>query len=266
MSGYRRINEQQQTRGCKLQAANPQTTLKWIYDQALRELLSSSVTGRRDHQPQLDYQLEVAKEPGAPVNLNTPLSDIEDRDFKLVRCDGKPFHEIDDATTAAEGAVGGDGDGGSGGRNPATRTRSQQLIEDENERLRDQFDMFSIEAPIYQEFTLKALPKFGAAVDICLGVSGTKVDMNLTVAKRSNHKPWSWQPKATSIPIETVADIISIKASRKLKDDDVVDGESVVTGFTGHTSFDFYSYFLVSNLLVFRVSKTFSLILSSLIP
>lgn len=213
MSGYRRINERQQTRCCKLEAANPQTTLKWIYDQALRELLSSTTTtkkttGRRDHQPQLDYRLEVAKEPGTTVSLNTPLSDIEARDFKLVRFDGKAFDEIDDATSAMEGAVG-------GGSAP-TFSRSDHLILDENERLSDQFDMFSIEAPIYQEFTLKALPKFGAAVDICLAVSGTKIDMNLTVARKHSHKPWSWQPKATSIPIETVADCISIKSNGKL--------------------------------------------------
>lgn len=87
--------------------------------------------------------------------------------------------------------------------------------DEEDERLRDQFDMFSIEAPIYQEFNLKALPKFGPAVDICLGVSGTKIDMNLTVTKRRRHRPWLWQPKATSIPVQMVADCISIKANRK---------------------------------------------------
>ena len=163
------------------------------------------------------YRLEAVKEPGIPLDLDLVLGEVDVREFRAFECvgataavnfdeiehhhhrRGKPSHLHDSPPTPNK-----------------SRQRDVSLP-----------DMFSIEAPLYKEFVVKALHKLSKGVDVSLAVSGQKVDMNpfpgivRTSTYNMMKRSWTWHPKAVSIPIENVADCLVVKASEYINGHEV---------------------------------------------
>lgn len=72
----------------KFEAPNLQVTLNWIKEQVLkRRKLDRDLLD--DVGDEMKYRLEAVNDPGVPLELDTLLSDVEGREFKLVRDEGK---------------------------------------------------------------------------------------------------------------------------------------------------------------------------------
>lgn len=72
----------------KFEAPNLQVTLNWIKEQVLkRRKLDKDLLN--DVGDEMKCRLEAVADPGVPLELDTLLSDVEGREFKLVRDEGK---------------------------------------------------------------------------------------------------------------------------------------------------------------------------------
>lgn len=184
----------------KLDAPNLQVPLKWVLEQALKK---RKISIHSDSQ----YRLEAVKEPGVALDLDHHLGEVDVRDFKVFRVGGN-FDEIEGHRTGVDSRQRNYSDRSDQSPPPSSRHQTS----DANPSIPD---MFAIEAPLYKEFTVKAIHKLSKGVDVSLAVSGQKIDVNPFLG-RTSHKPWSWQPKAASIPIENVAECLIVKASECL--------------------------------------------------
>ena len=186
----------------KLDASNLQVPLKWVLEQALkkRHLAINSDA--------LQYRLEAVKEPGIALDLDLPLGEVDVRDFKIMRVGVSSSHNFDEIERGSNHRGRDSRQQHYSDRNSPTTIRSHYHVDREQSLP----DMFSIEAPLYKEFRVKAMHKLSKGIDVSLAVSGQKIDMN-PFPGRTSHKPWSWHPKAVSIPIEDIADCVVVKAS-----------------------------------------------------
>jgi hypothetical protein len=186
----------------KLDAPNLQVPLKWVLEQALKKRKLST-------RPEIQYRLEAVKEPGIALDLDLPLGEVDYRDFKIIRVGGSTSHNFDEIEHEQTQQGRDSRQQLMPERDSPTGTRSH--LHSDGHREQSLPDMFSIEAPLYKEFRIKAMHKFSNGIDVSLAVSEQKVDMNPFPGRKS-HKPWDWQPKAVSIPIENVADCVVTKA------------------------------------------------------
>lgn len=176
----------------KFEAPNLQVTLNWIREQVLkRRKLDKDLNDVGD---EMNYCLEAMNDPGIPLQLDTLLSDVEAREFKLVRDEGK---------------------------NHKNRSESNEISTDKaslRSGLSDVLDtvvpdMFTIKATLYASYTVHAIYKFGRA-EVSLGVSGQKIDVN--PLPRTASRVWSFVPKPVSFAVDDVADFVE-KRRRKCK-------------------------------------------------
>lgn len=73
--------------------------------------------------------------------------------------------------------------------------------------------MYSIEAALYKTYVVSAVHRLSRSADVQLGISGKKVDIN-PLPNKSSTKLWSWQPKAATFPVESIADCEMVKISK----------------------------------------------------
>lgn len=66
--------------------------------------------------------------------------------------------------------------------------------------------MHGIEAPLYKVFNVVAVLKLGRNTEVQLGISGKKVDITPLPSKPASKLWSSWQPKAASYNVESIAD------------------------------------------------------------
>lgn len=71
----------------KFEVPNLQITLKWIKEQIFKRRKSNPDVLTNVGQ-ESDYRLESVDDPGIPLDLNTPLSEVDGREFKLIRNEG----------------------------------------------------------------------------------------------------------------------------------------------------------------------------------
>lgn len=76
----------------KFEVANLNVTLKWIKDQVFkRRKLDMESASSVDESK---YRLEAANDPGVPLDLDTPLSELDVREFKLIRDDDGEYQRM----------------------------------------------------------------------------------------------------------------------------------------------------------------------------
>ena len=79
-------------------------------------------------------------------------------------------------------------------------------------------DMYPIEAPLYKTYVVSAVHRLSRSVDVQLGISGEKVDINPLPSQKSSttSKLWPWQPKAATFLVESIADceMVNVKNSK----------------------------------------------------
>ncbi|RWS26034.1 target of rapamycin complex 2 subunit MAPKAP1-like protein [Leptotrombidium deliense] len=124
----------------------------------------------------LRYEFEKVKEPGYRLDMNTKLVDIDGREFRLITSE-----DVD---------------------------RREEQIEEPI----DVPGMYAIEAPLYKHYKVLAVNKLGRNADVQLGISGKKVEIT-PLPSKSSSKLWSWQPKAATYNVESIAECEVVKQS-----------------------------------------------------
>lgn len=72
---------------CKFDVPNLQITLKWIKEQVFKRRRSNPDISS-DVAEGSNYRLESVDDPGILLDMDTPLSEIDAREFKLIRNEG----------------------------------------------------------------------------------------------------------------------------------------------------------------------------------